>query len=140
MMVVTNNPLVRERLPEEMNLLWVDGGYEDVIVAVRNRVHRGHRLLTHPLAGSVKPYETPYRTIFLSDEATDLHHPSLSVLEQAMALLNAFKGKTGGLNSLRTYRDEHLPDLQLVDYGLVETVIQQQPTMHQTLDQLLQEE
>jgi hypothetical protein len=134
MMVVTNNPLVRDRMPtNNLRLIWVEGEYEEVLRTVRNRVHLGHQLLTHPLAGSVKPYETPYRTVLLSAEPTSLHLHSLSILEQAFTLLASFKGEKGGLGSLRTYREEHLPDLQLVDYSLMEAAINQQPTMQETL-------
>ena len=124
LMIVTNNPLVRDDLPgQDVTLVWVDGEYEDVLLAVRSRVHQGHQLLTHPLAGSVKPYETPYRTILLSANPASLHLPSLQLLEQAFALLSSFKGADGSLSSLRTYREANLSDLQLVDYGLVETAI-----------------
>lgn len=133
-MVVTNNPMVRDHLPDnDLKLVWVEGEYEDVLTVVRNRVHEGYQLLTHPLAGSVKPYETPYRTVLLSAEATNLHMPSLGVLEQALTLLASFKGKDGSLHSLRTYREEHLPDLQLVDYDLLKAALNQQPTMQETL-------
>lgn len=133
-MVVTNNPMVRDKMPDtDLELIWVEGVYEDVLLAVRNRVHEGYQLLTHPLAGSVKPYETPYRTILLSAEPGALHMASLSILEQAFTLLSSFKGKDGSLHSLRTYREEHLPDLQLVDYGLMKAAINQQPTMQEEL-------
>jgi hypothetical protein len=134
MVVITNNPMVRDSdLDESINLIWVEGYYEDVLITVRNWVHRGHKLLTHPLAGSVKPYETPYRTVLVTDEALSLHMESLKILEQAFALLSSFKQKGGRLDSLRTYQDEHLPDLQLVDYGLMEAAIKQQPTMQREL-------
>lgn len=134
MMVVTNNPMVRDHLPaDDLTLQWVEGEYEEVLKVVRNRIHQGYQLLTHPLAGSVKPYETPYRTVLLSSTASELHLPSLGVLEQAFTLLASFKGKDGSLHSLRTYREEHLPDLQLVDYELLKNAINQQPTMQEVL-------
>lgn len=134
MMVITNNPLVRDHLPnDETGLEWVEGEYEEVLKVVRDRVHQGYRMLTHPLAGSVKPYETPYRTVLISSEAGALHLASLNVLEQALMLLSSFKGKDGNLNSLRTYREEHLADLQLVDFHLLKAAINQQPTMMEAL-------
>lgn len=118
--------MVKHYLEEQGKpLFWVEGDYEDVLLEVRNRVHEGHQMLTHPLAGSVKPYETPYRTVVISDEKTTLHMPSLQTLEQAFALLASFKGKDGKLHSLRTYREEDLPDLQLVDLDLIKSVIEE---------------
>ena len=134
MIVVTNNPMVRAHLPvNDLQFQWVEGEYEDVLKEVRNKVHGGYQLLTHPLAGSVKPYETPYRTVLLSVQPSTLHLSSLGVLEQAFTLLGSFKGRDGSLHSLRTYQEEHLPDLQLVDYELMKNAINQQPTMQEEL-------
>jgi hypothetical protein len=36
-----------------------------VLLTVRDHIHSGARLLTHPQAGSVKPYETPYRSVLV---------------------------------------------------------------------------
>ncbi len=66
--IVTNNPLVREHVTATAapaSLIWVEGYTEDVLLAVRDLCHRNHRLLTHPLAGSVKPNQTPYKTVVL---------------------------------------------------------------------------
>jgi len=108
---------------KEIPLLWVEGGYEEVLLEVRNRIHAGHRMITHPLAGSIKPYETPYRTVVISEKTDTLHMPSLQTLEQTFAILTSFKGKDGKLNSHRTYREEDLPDLQLVDLDLIKSVV-----------------
>lgn len=32
---------------------------------VRDRIHEGHLLLSHPLSGSVKPNETPYKSVMI---------------------------------------------------------------------------
>ncbi|RQD68428.1 MAG: GrdX protein [Tindallia sp. MSAO_Bac2] len=123
-MVITNNPMVKNHLEKNHNnLLWVEGSYEDVLLEVRNKVHLGHHIISHPLAGSIKPYETPYRTVVISDKAEALHMQSLETLEQVFALLNSFKGKDGKLHSLRTYREDDLPDLQLIDLDLIKPVM-----------------
>lgn len=125
-MVVSNNPMVKKELEgTQIPLLWVEGDYELVLTKVRDRVHAGHRIISHPLVGSIKPYETPYRTVVISDWADSLHMTSLQTLEQVFSLLNSFKGKDGKLNSLRTYRDEDLPDLQLIDLDLIKPVMDQ---------------
>lgn len=67
MLLITNNPLAAGRFAPPLPLLFnADWGYLDVLIAARERVHLGWRLLTHPLAGSVKPFQTPYRSLLLA--------------------------------------------------------------------------
>ena len=57
--IVTNNPLVRQCLPERYEVDYEETGYREILVKVRDLVYAGHRMYTHPLSGSVKPKETP---------------------------------------------------------------------------------
>ena len=70
--VVTNNPLVKESLGESTELYYFeDDTHRDILERVRDFVHQGYRILTHPLAGSVKPWETPYRSVMITAEGED---------------------------------------------------------------------
>lgn len=64
--IVTNNPLVVRELTGQYTVEFVDGTYHDVLVALRDQIHKGHRLYSHPLSGSVKPNETPYKSVLIS--------------------------------------------------------------------------
>ena len=57
--VVTNNPLVWEKLHTTREMIYKETTFEGLLVELRDRIHQGHMLLTHPLSGSVKPNETP---------------------------------------------------------------------------------
>ena len=46
----------------QMKLILLDG-YEDVLIKVRDLVYDKHVLLTHPQASSLKPNQTPYRSV-----------------------------------------------------------------------------
>ncbi len=52
---------------------------------VRDKVHEGHELATHPLSGSVKPNETPYKTIMISEKKGVLDFNSLKIIEDSIA-------------------------------------------------------
>jgi hypothetical protein len=110
--IVTNNPLVQAKPPDNAVLIFVDGGFEDVLIKARDLVHQGHSLLTHPLSGSVKPGETVYKTIIMS-KGKELDQPSLELIENAAAA--AKKLKRPG----RIFSEIILRDLQLVDYTLI---------------------
>lgn len=64
--ILTNNPLVQEKLGTDYTVQYEEISYEDVLRKVRDYIHGGHELLTHPLSGSVKPNETPYKSVMLS--------------------------------------------------------------------------
>lgn len=59
-MIITNNPLVKEKLGEDYHVEYEELSYEDTLKKVQKMIFQGYRLLTHPLSGSVKPNETPY--------------------------------------------------------------------------------
>ena len=69
---------------------FVDGSSLDVLVAVRNSIHLGAILLTHPLCGNLRPYHQPFRSVLLEDHPgalVDLE--SLSMIEKAVGVYEA---------------------------------------------------
>lgn len=65
--IVTNNPLVRERYEEQFEIVFFeDLPIQDFMMKVRDMCMEGYELLTHPLSGSVKPGETPYKSVLMS--------------------------------------------------------------------------
>ena len=52
--ILTNNPLIVEKLGQEYSVEYEDISYEDTLKKVREYIYKGHELLTHPLSGSVK--------------------------------------------------------------------------------------
>ena len=82
--IITNNPLVPQMLDEEHEVDYSEISYEDVLGKVRDRIHEGHLLLSHPLSGSVKPNETPYKSVMISRKAGKLDERSLSIIEGAI--------------------------------------------------------
>ncbi|WP_144744720.1 GrdX family protein [Enorma burkinafasonensis] len=115
-LIMTNNPLVVERLGGTHEAEFLETSYEGLLLAVRDKVHEGHALLSHPLAGSVKPNETPYRSIMVSCERCDaVDARSLSLIERAIEACRKFEDKTSG------YGERALKDFQLIDWTLLES-------------------
>ena len=48
-MIVTNNPMVRDKLGETHNVIYREISYEDILKDVRDRIHEGHTLLSHAI-------------------------------------------------------------------------------------------
>ena len=48
--VVTNNPMVLDRLKDTRHVIYREISYEEILKEVRGRIHEGHTLLSHPLS------------------------------------------------------------------------------------------
>lgn len=88
--IVTNNSKVKQKYDAEYDVEFVDGGLLDVLIAVRDKIHEGHKLLTHPLMGSVKPNETPYKSVLISHDKQDLDLDSLLMISSNVETVQKF--------------------------------------------------
>jgi len=117
--IFTNNPLVQAKHPEAA--VFLEGGAESLLYSVRDKVHLGAVILSHPLSGGVLPGRTPYKSLILSDMA-DIGQPrtdfdSLNLIENA---LMALKKTPVGFVS---YDEKTLEDFQVLDLDLVDSAL-----------------
>ena len=114
--LITNNPAVHEKYNEKMEIIFLkDADLMSVLHYARDRIHEGHKLLTHPLSGSVKPNQTPYKSIVVSKEKRALDMESLKLMEDSLAI-----ARTGmGDRPTPDWTDEVRKDFQLIDLGLI---------------------
>ena len=121
MLVITNNPKVKKTL-EERNLCaveYLDVSLQELLIAVRNRIHLGCKLLTHPLSGSIKPNETCCKSIGLSEKnEKSVDYRSLELIEQAIYVCQKFPARFPVLT------ERLREDFQLVDLTLILSVFQ----------------
>ena len=117
LILLTNNPDVVQCYEAR----FIDGTYRDVLVEARDLVHRGHRLLSHPLMGSLKPNETPYRTVALSEEAGSLDLDSLQLIENAIETFDKFAKVLRPDRGVNTPA-EMLADFRLIDLSLIQSM------------------
>ena len=112
--IITNNPLVRDRTSGE-NIEFHDTDCLGVFKAVRDKIHLGHGLLTHPLSGSVKPGQTPYKTIIVTDKKGPLDEKGLSLIEESIQTCVKLS-----MSVMKKEWDEKIrKDFQLIDYSLI---------------------
>ena len=91
MLIITNNSKVKEYYEGIYEILFLEVKYREVLINARDRIHNGHKLLTHPLSGSIKPGETPYKSLIISKEAgKTLDLNSLEMIESAIAVHDKF--------------------------------------------------
>lgn len=119
--IITNNTDVKtvQAIAESDNFqidLVATTDVVDVLSRVRDAVHKGHKLLTHPLSGSVKPYETPYKSVAISSDCGALDMASLETIENAIAVAKTFKQNN---KAERQLTEKVLADFRLIDLQLI---------------------
>lgn len=117
MILITNNPRFQEDQDSRYYTEYIEGSYGDVLKLVRDRIHRGHKLLSHPLSGSVKPNENPYKSILISRAAGSLDLDSLRILEESIATFEKFMQNPNKCGHNK--RDAILEDFKEVDHCLI---------------------
>ncbi|MGF1702015.1 GrdX family protein [Photobacterium makurazakiensis] len=100
---------------------------DDVLNFTRDKVHLGAKLVSHPLAGSVKPHETPYRSIVIFNQQQGLDLESLNTIEQAIEryqILCAPNPEHLTLTASKIHRqfpDKQNSDFQFIDLQLIKS-------------------
>ena len=112
--IITNNPVILETFGGSFTVDYEDISYDAVLVKVRDAVHRGASILTHPLYGSVKPKETPYRSVLMDMREGPVDTDSLLLIEQAIASAAKFRDKSAG------YDEATLNDCRIIDLSLMQ--------------------
>lgn len=114
--IVTNNPMSLDSFQNKYDVKYYNVTPLEVLKQVRDYIHKGYRLLTHPLMSSIKPNETPYRTVCLSKEpmsSVDLQ--SLEIIEASIAATEKFLKDFNTPN----WSKKILQDFQLIDSDLI---------------------
>ena len=116
-LILTNNPLVLEKLGGTHKIVCRETSYEGILREVRDKIHEGHLLLSHPLSGSVKPNETPYKSMLMSSTKGRMDPASLRLIENAIQACGKFRFKGDQFQS-DVYEDFQMIDLTLLESGM----------------------
>lgn len=116
--IITNNPLVYLKYKDLFLMDYrEDATFLETMEFTRSKVHSGYEILTHPLTGSVKPGETPFKSIIISEEATQLNFDSLKLIEDAITTTKKFA-------VIRKWTDKIIDDFQLIDCDIITSGIE----------------
>lgn len=90
-LIITNNPKVSQNYRQRFQIQYLErGDYLSVLVKVRDVIHAGGRLLTHPMAGSLKPNQTPFRSVMLTEGKEGIDWADLEMIENSIAACHKF--------------------------------------------------
>ena len=123
--LITNNPMANQKHFDATEKIFLEAaGVLNVLYLVRDKIHEGHKLLTHPLSGSVKPNQTPYKSIMITKGKGQLDFESLRLIEDSIAVAKSLensmppaKTPEGGRMPAQAF----LEDFQLIDLSLIES-------------------
>lgn len=113
--ILTNNPDAVAKYPALATLTQTD--VAGIFTAARDVIHAGAVLINHPLSGSVKPNESPYKSLVLSKPKAALDVFSLQLIEGAQAVLRKMPVKH------RSYPPRVLEDFRAIDLDLLDSAI-----------------
>lgn len=118
--IITNNPMTKEYFSNKIETIFLDGNLIEVLFLARDHIHKGHRLLTHPLMGSIKPNQTPYKTVVISkriESQTDFD--SLMLIENSIETSqNLIRSKP-----YKNWPEQVLKDFSLIDFDLIKNAL-----------------
>jgi len=113
--LVTNNPLAKEQFQSKCRVEFLETDVSGVFVYVRDLIHKGHRLLTHPLTGSVKPNETLYKSVLVTENTGTTDFKSVGIIEGCIQTAAKFLP--------RGIREKDKNDMQIVDLSLIRNAL-----------------
>ncbi len=115
--IVSNNKMVAEKY----QVVFVDGNLDSVFEKIRDLVHQGNIILTHPLAGSIKPHETEYKSVVMEKKEGSVDVDSLRLIENAIETSKKFVKPVRNWGKEQDRIDK---DLMFIDFSLLHTGVE----------------
>ena len=119
-LIISNNLDIEDLVPSAFSLFLRPGASApEVLTEARDRIHLGAKLLAHPMAGRLRPNETPYMTVILEDSSGPLDLTSFEIIEYCLAE----EAKYAPMQ--KKYDETLLPDLRFISCELFKGVLQE---------------
>ena len=121
--ILTNNPMVLGKFSSSHEVLFFDISAKEILGKAAEMIAEGDTILNHPLYGSIKPNETPYRTILLKKKGDSsftqiTKEESTELIVKALRAYEKFTDKKGQIPR------EVLKDYQVVDLALASSAVE----------------
>lgn len=114
-LIVTNNSKVFIKYKENYNIEFIDSeSTYNVLIKTRDLLHSGYKLLTHPMSGSLKSNQTPYKSILLIKN-NEANLDDILMIEDAIDNYNKFLKN----RALTNWTEDIKNDFKTVDLSLI---------------------
>ncbi|WP_157151271.1 GrdX family protein [Brachyspira sp. SAP_772] len=115
--IVTNNDKVLDKYPN-YNIKYINSeSMYEVFITARDLIHKGYKLLTHPMSSSLKANQTPYKSILMLKKNDGLIFEDLELIENAIENYNKFIKN----RKLTDWPENIKNDFKTVDLSLIES-------------------
>lgn len=121
LIIITNNIKVSNKY-SDYNVQYIDSeSMYEVLISVRDFIHKGYKLLTHPMSGSLKSNQTPYKSILLIKRDDIMSFEDLELIESSIENYNKFIKN----RKLTDWPENIKKDFQTIDLSLIESCFSQ---------------
>ena len=117
--LITNNDRVYEKYREKMRVILLKT-YEEVLIRSRDMVYDRHILLTHPQATSLKPNQTPYRSVVVYPQGTEDNMKDIMLIEKCIETFGQWQNIA---KTPEDYDEKVADDFKTIDLSVVDNII-----------------
>ena len=116
--LLTNNDKVVDKFGNTIKCIMCKD-YEEVMIKTRDMVYTGHKLLTHPQASSLKPNQTPYRSVLIYPADED-NTKDILLIEKCIEVFNSWQeiAKTPS-----DYKENVREDFKTIDLSVIDNIM-----------------
>ena len=117
--LITNNDRVYDKYKDRMKVILLDT-YEEVLIRTRDMVYDRHTLLTHPQASSLKPNQTPYRSVVVYPKGEEDNTKDILLIEKC---LETFRQWQEIAATPADYEKKVAEDFKTIDLSVIDNII-----------------
>lgn len=117
--LITNNDRVYEKYHQQMKVLLMDS-YEEVLTKTRDLVYDRHILLTHPQASSLKPNQTPYRSVVVYPQGEENNWKDIMLIEKCIETFRQWQEIAA---TPVNYQASVAEDFKTIDLSVIENIM-----------------
>lgn len=117
--LITNNDRVYEKYKNDLEVILLKT-YEEVLLKTRDFVYDRHVLLTHPQASSLKPNQTPYRSVVVYPKGEEDNMKDIMLIEKC---IETFRQWQDIAKTPDSYEDKVANDFKTIDLSVIDNII-----------------
>lgn len=117
--LITNNDRVYEKYKDQLQVILLRT-YEEVLIKARDMVYDRHQLLTHPQASSLKPNQTPFRSVVVYPKGEEDNMKDIMLIEKC---IETFRQWQEIAKTPEDYEEKVAEDFKTIDLSVVDNII-----------------
>lgn len=117
--LVTNNDRAYRKYKDDMEVVLL-GSYRDVLIKVRDLVYDRHILLTHPQASSLKPNQTPFRSVMVYPKGEEDNTKDIMLIEKCIETFEQWQEIAPTPDHYQKNVEE---DFKTIDLSVIENIV-----------------